>query len=107
MLRLLGGALSEGGNIFAWAKQTFNLSQLDIEAELAAVSALGRSLYVLDEPEITALGIAQLLHCALKTDKITAATRNISHEILPDSNHFVIFEYEQERQIALYYKLDC
>jgi len=31
---LIGGALSEGGNIFAWARKTLNLDGIDIEAEL-------------------------------------------------------------------------
>lgn len=31
---LIGGALSEGGNIFAWARDTLNLDDVDIEMEL-------------------------------------------------------------------------
>lgn len=32
---LVGGSTNEGGNIFAWAKNTFNLNNNDIEAQLA------------------------------------------------------------------------
>jgi gluconokinase len=188
---LTGGALSEGGNIFAWAKETFNLEAVDIEAELSQrepdshgltvlpllngerspnwrgdatgtihglrlstspmdivhalleavalrlayianqlelaegtrimaaggalqaspawaqiiANALGRDIYVMDEPEITSLGVAQLVHSALKGEKITGAKPKIAKIYKPNSNHFVRFNEAQARQNELYKRL--
>jgi gluconokinase len=188
---LTGGALSEGGNIFAWAKETFNLDALDIEAELSQrepdshgltvlpllngerspnwrgdatgtihglrlstspmdivhalleavalrlayianqlelaegtrimaaggalqaspawaqiiANALGRDIYVMDEPEITSLGVAQLVHSALKGEKITGAKPKIAKIYKPNSNHFVRYNEAQARQGELYKRL--
>jgi gluconokinase len=188
---LTGGALSEGGNIFAWAKETFNLDALDIETELSQrepdshgltilpllngerspnwrgdatgtihglrlstspmdivhalleavalrlayianqlelaegtrimaaggalqaspawaqiiANALGRDIYVMDEPEITSLGVAQLVHSALKGGKITGAKPKIAKIYKPNSNHFVRYNEAQARQNELYKRL--
>jgi gluconokinase len=188
---LLGGALSEGGNIFAWAKETFQLDTLDIETELSQrepdshgltvlpllngerspnwrgdatgtihglrlstkpidmvqalleavalrlayiakqldleegtrimaaggalhaspawaqiiANALGRDIYVLDEAEITALGVAQLVHSALKGQKITGAAPEIAQIYKPDTNCFLRYNEAQARQNALYERL--
>jgi gluconokinase len=188
---LTGGALSEGGNIFAWAKETFNLEAVDIEVELSQrepdshgltvlpllsgerspnwrgdatgtihglrlstspmdivhalleavalrlayianqlelaegtrimaaggalqaspawaqiiANALGRDIYVMDEPEITSLGVAQLVHSALKGEKITGAKPKIAKIYKPNSNHFVRFNEAQARQNELYKRL--
>jgi gluconokinase len=188
---LTGGALSEGGNIFAWAKETFNLEAVDIEAQLSQrepdshgltvlpllngerspnwrgdatgtihglrlstepidivhalleavalrlayianqleltesthlmaaggalqaspawaqiiANALGREIYVMDEPEITSLGVAQLVHAALKGEKITGAKPKIAKIYKPNSNHFLRYNEAQERQNELYKRL--
>ncbi len=44
---LIGGALSEGGNIFAWAMDTLSLDKVDIESELAKRQPAEHGLTVL------------------------------------------------------------
>lgn len=170
---LLGGALSEGGNLFDWARRTFKLDMNTIESELSKrepaqhgltviptlagerspfwrsdavgtihglrlttepidilhallesvavrlaiiaqqvnlpdetqimasggalhgssawaniiADALGCSLQLLDEPEITALGTAQLANCALHDEPITGASSKTGRTIEPRQPH--------------------
>jgi gluconokinase len=68
-------------------------------------NALGREIYVLEEAEITALGVAQLVHSALKGEKISGANPKIGRIYKPNPNHFVRFSEAQARQNALYESL--
>lgn len=185
---LSGGALSEGGNIFAWAKNTLKMDDVDIEAELTRrepgthgltvlpllngerspgwrnnatgtihglrlntspmdilhallesvalrlamiasqlkldsniqmmtaggalhqspawaqmiANALGRQVVLINEAEVTATGVAQMVHSAHITGNITENSPDITNLYKPDTNHFVIFEALQAQQERLY-----
>lgn len=185
---LLGGALSEGGSIFAWARQTLNLTASDIENELAQrmpgthrltvlpllagerspgwwseatgaiqglrlsttpidichallesvalrlaliaqqldlnantkimasggslrhsqawaqiiADALEHPLYLLDEPEISALGTAHLVHCALQGKPLSGASPHITQIIEPRPEFSARYAELSEQQVHFY-----
>lgn len=185
---LIGGALSEGGNVFAWAKNTLQLDGLDIETELKKIKpaqhgltilpllngerspgwrgdatatihglrmntkpieilyallesvalrlaiiaeqlqlgqavklmasggalhhspvwaqiladALGRPLYVLDEAQVTALGVAQLVYCAKQKQALSGASPKIFKVYQPNSDYTKQYKDLIERQNTLY-----
>jgi gluconokinase len=187
---LIGGALSEGGSIFAWARDTLNLDLDTLEDELAKrepaahgltvlplfagerspgwrgdatgtihgirlsttpldmvhallesvalrlaivatqleladdvkimasggaltrstawaqiiADALQRPLYLLDEPEITALGTAHLAWCALNNQPVTGASPNVAQIIQPRIQYATIMRELVEKQQELYRK---
>lgn len=185
---LTGGALSEGGNIFAWARDTLNIDALDIEAELKQrkpgthgltilpllngerspgwrsdakgtihglrlsttpvdiihallesvalrlaliaeqlgldadvkmmaaggalhqspawaqmiANALGREVIVIEEAEVTAAGVAQMVHSAHLTGNITGLSSEITTLFVPETNHFVTYQALLAEQTRLY-----
>jgi gluconokinase len=187
---LIGGALSEGGSIFAWARDTLKLDLDSLEDELAKrepaehgltvlplfagerspgwrgdatgtihgirlsttpldmvhallesvalrlaivaqqleladdvkimasggaltrstawaqiiADALQRPLYLLDEPEITALGTAHLAWCALNNQPVTGASPNVAQIIEPRTQYAAIMRELVEKQQELYRK---
>ena len=185
---LTGGALSEGGNIFAWARDTLKLDSLDIEAELKQrepgthgltvlpllngerspgwrsdakgtihglrlsttamdilhallesvalrlaliaeqlgldtdvrmmaaggalhqspawaqmiANALGREVLVIEEAEVTAAGVAQMVHSAHTTNNITGILHENMTIFTPETNYSVTFKALLARQQHLY-----
>lgn len=185
---LIGGALSEGGNIFAWATRTLALNLDDIESELRQrqpashgltvvpllngerspgwradatgtihglrlstqaidilqallesvalrlaqvadqlalapdmqmmagggalhqspaftqmiADALGRNINVLASAEVTAQGVAHLIHCHLTGQALTTMQPNIAKTYIPNPDNFAIYQQQLKKQKMLY-----
>lgn len=185
---LIGGALSEGGNVFAWAKNILQLDQLNIEAELKKIEpaehgltiipllngerspgwrgdasatihglrlntkpidilyallesvalrlaiiaeqlhlgddvklmasggalhhspvwaqiladALGRPLHVLDEAEVTALGVAQMVWCAENQQAVSGVSPKIAKVYQPNCDYADVYADLIQKQKKLY-----
>lgn len=189
---LIGGALSEGGNIFAWATETLKLDKDDIEVHLLqgqpaehgltvlpllngerspgwrgdasgtihglrlstspmdilhallesvalrlaiiaeqlhlgadvklmagggalqkspawaqiVADALGRDVHVLDDSEVTALGVAQMVWCAENNLPLSGASPTIASVYQPNPNHADIYTELIAKQKMLYERTD-
>lgn len=184
---LIGGALSEGGNVFQWARNTLQIDPSDLQASLGErapgahgltvlpllsgerspgwhpnatgtihglrvsttpldvfhalvesvalrlsmvagqlgagdarimasggalhaspawaqiiADAMGQPLHLLDEPEVTALGVAQLVHSALKGEPLRGAEPHVKAVLQPRTEHQSRWRALREEQQALY-----
>ena len=83
-----GGALAKSS---AWAQ--------------IIADALQRPLYLIDSPEITALGTAHLAWCALNNQPVSGASPHVARVIEPRTQYTSIMRELVEKQQGLYAKL--
>lgn len=76
----------------------------DVWTQMIA-DALGMPIHLLDEPEVTALGTAQLAYCALHGEAIRGASPRIEKTIKPDKANNEKYQKLIEEQKALYNRL--
>lgn len=65
-------------------------------------SAIGQALHLLDEPQISALGVAQMVTCALREQPLTGASPRIAQTIPIYPDEVAKLQVLKQKQAQLY-----